>query len=284
MLVEKGEDAVPAIASVRKTSPSYESRAAAVFALFRIGGAEARAAVRAALTDADFRVRTAAARCAGMAGDHEAITLLMAIARKDQPAARRQALAALGQIGDPTTVPALLDASANPDDRFVEHSAIYSLITLHQPAAVEKALDDSRPKVRKAALVALDQMDGSPLHREAVAKTLRSSDKDVRSAALWVVSHHPDWADVVLAYLDERLHDPAATMRERDSLQDALVAFSDNTGAQELISAQLTDPKTPETQLCSSSTRSRRVPAKQFPDVWMKPLSTLLTGVKSHPS
>src|SRR6185503_3444433 len=157
----------------RKESPSYETRASAVFALFRIDAGEARAAVRAALSDADFRVRTAAARCAGMAGDRDAVERLMAMARNDQPAARRQAIAALGQIGDAAAVPALLDASANPEDRFVEHSAIYSLITLHQAAPVEKALDDPRLKVRKTALVALDQMEGSPLRRDQVAKALR---------------------------------------------------------------------------------------------------------------
>src|SRR5262249_12699619 len=96
-LVEKGEEAVSALTSVRTTAQSYEARAAAVFALFRIGTPSAHAQVRGALEDADFRVRVAAARCAGMAGDHEAVSRLSAIAGKDHPAARRQAIAALGQ-------------------------------------------------------------------------------------------------------------------------------------------------------------------------------------------
>src|SRR2546430_6628010 len=98
-------------------------------------------------------------------------------------------------------------------------STLFPYTTLFRSALVQKALEDPRPKVRKAALVVLDQMDGSPLQRDQVANALRSSDKDVRSAALWVVSHHPDWADVVLTYLSERLHDPAANLREREGLR-----------------------------------------------------------------
>src|SRR5262249_4659346 len=160
---------------------------------------------------------------------------------KDHPAARRQAIAALGQIGNTDAVPALLAAAANRGDRFVEHSIIYSLITLHQPAPVVQALADSRPTVRKAALIALDQMDGSPLESGRVPRLLRAPDKDVRAAAVWVVSHRPEWAEVVLSYLYERLHDPAATAREHDALRGALIALSGNSGAQELVVRLLND-------------------------------------------
>jgi len=280
-LIEKGEGAVPALMAVRKESASYETRASAVFALYRIGTSEARAAVRSALTDADFRVRTAAARCAGMAGDREAVDRLMAMARKDHPAPRRQAIAALGQIGDPTAIPALLDASANPDDRFVEHSAVYSLILLRQPAPIEKALDDPRPKVRRAALIALDQMDGSPLHRESVAKALRSSSNEVRSAALWVTSHHPDWPDVVLTYLNERLHDPEAIKRESAGLREALLAFNGNPAAQELIAGLLADSKLGEAQLLFLLDTMDASPAQSFPAAWSQALAPLLDSPTS---
>ena len=277
-LVEKGEAAVPALASMRTSAPSYETRAAAVFALFRIGTAAAEAQVRAALEDTDFRVRLAAARCAGMARDREAVERLTAMARKDHPAARRQGIAALGQIGDPSAVPALLAAAANPEDRFVEHSIIHSLITLRQPAPVVRALDDPRLKVRKAALVALDQMDGSPLESSQVASLLRAPDRDASAAAVWVVSHHPEWADVVLSYLDERLRDPAASPREQDALRTALVAFSGNVGAQELVARLLSDARLGERQKLFLLDAVDAGTAKQFPDPWKMPLSALLRG------
>jgi putative membrane-bound dehydrogenase-like protein len=275
-LVEKGDAAVSALAAERAGARSYAARAAAVFALFRIGSAGALAQVRTALQDPDFRVRVAAARCAGMAIDREAVGRLTAMARADHPAARRQAIAALGQIGDAGTVPALLAASANPEDRFVEHSIIYSLISLRQPQPVVQALGDARPTVRKAALVALDQMEGSPLESTQVARLLRAPDRESRAAALWVVSHHPEWADVVLSYLDERLHDRAATAREQDALRRALVIFSGNAGAQELVTRLLGDARLGEAQILFLLDTIDAV--RQFPDPWKAPLAGLLRG------
>jgi len=280
LLVERGEGAVADLSAVRAASPSYETRAAAVFALFRIGTAEAKAAVRAGLDDADFRVRLAAARCAGMAGDRKAAARLQAMARKDQPAARRQAIAALGQMGETGAVMALLEAAANPEDRFVEHSVIYSLIELRQAEPLRRALDDPRWRVRKAALVALDQMDGSPLQSDQAVRLLRASDRDTRAAALWVVSHHPEWADTVLTYLEERLHDPAATLRERDSLRDALLAFSGNPAAQQLVARLLADAKLGEGQILFLLEAIDASPVKQFPDAWMQPLAGLLGSAR----
>src|SRR5262249_39559005 len=155
-----------ALVAIRTRSKDVEARAAAVFALFRIGSPRAKQAVREALGDPAFEVRTAAARCVGMAADHEAVGRLSEMARKDHPAARRQAAAALGQIGDPRAAGALIEASADAGDRFVEHSIIYSLITLGQPAPLLDALRRPEPGVRKAALIALDQIDGSPLRPE----------------------------------------------------------------------------------------------------------------------
>ena len=84
-----------------------------------------------------------------MAKDQAALNGLMAMVKRDAPAPRRQAAAALGQIGDPQAVPALLTAAANPEDRYVEHSIIYSLITLNQP--VTNLSPRSRLRSRKSA-------------------------------------------------------------------------------------------------------------------------------------
>ncbi|HUQ94224.1 MAG TPA: PVC-type heme-binding CxxCH protein [Bryobacteraceae bacterium] len=275
-LVEAGPSAVPPLAAVRKSAISYEARAAAVFALYRIGTAEALAAVRAALTDADFRVRLAASRCAGMAADRDAVDRLTAMARREHPAARRQAIAALGQIDDPRAVPALLAASANPGDRFVEHSTIYSLIGLKQPAPLQEALHHSQLRVRKAALIALDQMEGNPLKREQIAPFLGAPDKDVRSAALWVVSHHPDWADVVLRYLDARLRDPAPSAAEMDGVRDALIAFIGNTDAQQLMAKVMSDPQLRDKQIVFLLDTIDASPLKELPAQWETPISLLL--------
>jgi len=267
--------AVAPLAALRKASLSVEARAAAVFALYRIGTPEANQSVRDALSDADFRVRTAAARCAGMSGDKDAVDRLMVMARKELPAARRQAIAALGQIGDAKALPALLAAAANPDDRFVEHSTIHSLILLNKPEPVELALKSAQPKVRKAALIALDQMDASTLQREHIAPMLSAADKDLRSAALWVVSHHPDWAGEVLRYLGERFRDPAALPAEMDSARQALISFTGNTAAQDLIASLMSDKLTDRQVLFLLDTIDAS-PLKQMPSSWTPAITKLL--------
>jgi putative membrane-bound dehydrogenase-like protein len=275
-LVSSGQSSVPALSSLRASSSNQEARSAAVFALYRIGGPQANEAVRAALSDADFRVRLSAARCAGMSGDKDALPRLMEMARADHPASRRQAIAALGQIGDERATPALIDAAANPDDRFVEHSTIFSLITLNKPTAVEKALNHSNLKVRKAALIALDQMDSSPLRRAQIAPLLSAPDKDLRSAALWVVSHHADWADVVLRYLNDRLHDPTAGPAELDAVREALMAFSGDSAVQGLIARTLGEGKLNDKQIVFLLDTIDASKLKVLPSSWNPSLSKLL--------
>ncbi len=273
LLVDAGDAAVDALARVR-TDP--EVRAAAVFALYRIGTPKAAQAVRAALNDTDFRVRTAAARCAGMAGDRAAVDSLMRIVKKDHPAARRQAAAALGQIGDARATTALIAAASDAEDRFVEHSVIYSLITLGQTEALRSALRQPRPKVQKAALIALDQIDGSPLRAEEAVPLAGAKDKALRSAALFVVSHHPDWAGGVLHEIELRIRDRNFGEAESESLRDALLAFITDDGAQKLISTLLADAGLGERQTLFLLDTIDTGSLKQFPADWVEGLGALL--------
>jgi putative membrane-bound dehydrogenase-like protein len=268
LLVEAGESAVPALTSAHNP--------AAVFALFRIGTPKAQQSVRAALNDPNFQIRIAAARCAGMSQDREAVDRLMAMAKKDHPAARRQAAAALGQIGDPRAVPALLTAAATADDRFVEHSIIYSLITLDQPAPVLTALRSPQPGERKAALIALDQMDGAPLQQEQAVALAGATEKEVRNAALFVVSHHPDWAGGVLRHIESRIRDANFRDTDAEPVRDALLAFLQDAGAQKLISTLLRDPTLGERQTLFVLDTIDSGSVKQFPAEWVEDLGVLL--------
>jgi len=120
LLVAAGPAAIQSLAGVRQLSLSEDVRSKAVWGLFRIGTPEAENQVRAALHDASFIVRIAAATAVGMAKDREAVERLMEMVKQDQPAARRQAATALGQIGDDRAIPALLAASVRADERFID--------------------------------------------------------------------------------------------------------------------------------------------------------------------
>ena len=121
-------------------------------------------------------------------------------------------------------------------------------------------------------------MDGSPLHSASIAPFLKAPDKDLRSAALWVVAHHPDWAGVVLQYLSERLHDPSAGSSEMDSVRDALLAFSANPEAQRLIGDVLSDPHASEKQTLFLLDTVDASSVKELPAVWTRPIGALLAS------
>ena len=257
----------------RKTRPPAapsRDREGAVSAVFH----QSPDQVRTSLTSPNFEIRTAAARCAGMSKDREAVDRLMAMVKRDHPVPRRQAAAALGQIGDPKAVPALLQAAANPDDRFVEHSIIYSLIQLDQPAPLAAALQNASPKVRKAALIALDQMDNSSLQQQQALPLLSSHDHDLRNAALFVISHHADWAPSVLDFLNARLHDPTFGGRETALVRDALTAFADNPGTEKLVANLLQDRTLPAKHLQFLLDTIDGL--RQFPPSWEHALAGLL--------
>ncbi|MGH9847730.1 MAG: PVC-type heme-binding CxxCH protein, partial [Blastocatellia bacterium] len=172
LLVAAGEASVAALTDFRGQASSPEARCAAVFALSRIATPAALAAARAALDDKDFQVRIAAARVAGMAKDSAAVERLAQMVKSDELPARRQAATSLGQIGEASAAPALLAAAADVKDRFAEHAIIYSLIELKNTAATMAGLNAAAPRTRKAALIALDQMDGSRLRQEHAAPLL----------------------------------------------------------------------------------------------------------------
>src|SRR5207237_6068470 len=109
------------------------------------------------------------------------------------PQNRRAAAEALGRIGDRSAVPALLAALGEPNDRFLAHSLTYALIEIGDGKATAAGLDSPNPRTHRAALIALDQMEGGKLDGEALAKELGSEDAAIKEAAWWIVGRHPEW-------------------------------------------------------------------------------------------
>jgi putative membrane-bound dehydrogenase-like protein len=278
LAIQAGETALDPLIQTRETHASPDVRAAAVFALARMGGPKAAAAVRAALNDTHFVPRVAAARMSGLNRDRDALTRLIQMVKQDDPSARRQAATALGQIGDSSAVPALIAASANPDDRFVEHSIVYSLITLKAPGPVLDALKNRNAKVRKAALIALDQMDGSPLRREHLAANINDPDAELRRAALWIVSRHSDWAGEVLTLLRARFRAPEFAPDEAEAIQEALVPLCQSQATQRLIGDVLADPAAGSKQQLFLMDTMDRCGVNEFPEAWVRGMRQRLRG------
>ena len=238
-LVSQGKTSVAFILRELPLIKDADFRANAIFALSRIKNPAAQEGVRNALNDKSSTVRTAASRAIGLAKDSKASQKLMKLVQNDVLSVRRQAATALGQIGDPEAVPALLNAASNTDDRFVRHAIIHSLIMLKSSGELVRALENPSIPVRIAAMTALDQMDGAPLKKGHLTAALSSGDLALKKTGIWVASHHPQWADTVIDFLRKSLSDTKQSESDQALIKDLILTFIKEPELQKLVSAQL---------------------------------------------
>jgi HEAT repeat protein len=170
------------------------------------------------------------------------------------PAVRDAALAALGRIGDRTTLPALVDAfaAAGPAPRRLILRAVTGIdastvarlaVTLAEggdtveklaavralsrrpvpeaAAVLDRLSTDPEPAVRAATLRALSRARGDRA-RDVAMTGLTDPDETVRAAAVDAVSRleHHEAGDRLLALVQ---HDPSAAVRERAALSVGLL-------------------------------------------------------------
>ena len=274
-LVLSGEAAVNALRKMPQPRDE-ELRTAVVFALSRIRSANAMNDVRLALEDTSVMVRIAAARALGLAKDRTAVDKLMKMVQEDEPSARRQSATALGEIGDERCIDALLNAVLNPNDRFTEHAIIYALITLGKPDPLLKALYNSSADICRVAMIALDQMDGTPLHKDHLTAFLTSADTVLRNTGIWVAGHHPEWNDVVTDFIQSRLQ--LADLPEADLLavRELLLSFCNSIPLQNTMARQLNQEATPAARKLFLMEVISGCSVKELPAVWVSALSNLL--------
>ena len=252
-----------------------ETRAAAVFALHRIGTPASASALREALGDPHAMVRTAAVRAVGLARDTDAIPALERMVKDDDAQVRRQAATSLGRIGEGTSASALIAAAAVPGDRFVQHAITHSLITLGPVAPLVEALGHASPDVRRTALVALDQMRPSPLKREHLAPFLAPDATDLWDTGVWVAAHHPEWSDLVVTFLAARL-DAAPGVAGTTGIRDLLVTFCGDSAVQQLVATRLAAPASSADQRLQLVDVMQACPADELPAAWVSQLAAQL--------
>ena len=248
-LAMRGDAAVPTLAALLRESKSVEEKLGALWALCRIGSEPALASARTALGDADDAVIHAAALVAAPWRDRAAAGKLIALLAHRNPAVVRAAAEALGRIGDAAAVPALLEtvarlervepaetgAPADPAPRVLEHSLIYALLETGDTAALAKSLDAPDARVRRAALVALDQMKSGALRAESVAPLLEHRDAILRLTAAWIVGHHPEWGGEIAGHFRKRLENPPPGEAGRTTLERQIASLAKAPAIQDLL-------------------------------------------------
>jgi putative membrane-bound dehydrogenase-like protein len=275
-LSKKGSNAVGALREALKDAESVERRRNAVWALTRISEPAAREAVVEALSDANESVRHAAIHSTGVWRDVHAGTLLQAQLAGSSPPLQRAAAEALGRIGDKSAVAALLAAIANVEEETLAHSLTFAVIEIANPAETRKGLDSASPRVRRAAMIALDQMEGGGLPPDWVITLLSSPDALLRETAGWIAGQHAEWGGELSGFFRRNLANAGLSGAERTRLEHQVGQFASHPAIQELLAQTARAGESKPARLSALRVMAK-VPLKEAPAGWDAALIAAMT-------
>ena len=271
-LGKKGDAAVPALSDCLAKSPDLLAAQGAAFALGRIAtpnavrslwpglqknpgsGISSEAALNA-LSQTKFKVLSTLRATPPNEVTRGSLVFTLAC---DQPQLRRVVAELVGRIGAVKQTGALLRAVAESGgDPILVHSVTFALIEINSAKVLREELarysdnpsDASKraasARVWTAGLIALDQMDAGDLTPKDVTPFLASSDPELRKAAAWVASHHPDWGGALAGFFLERLTANNLSDADRAELEEQLAQFASADAIQKLMADVLAESATP---------------------------------------
>ena len=187
----------------------------------------------------------------------------------------RVAAEGLGRLREKRAVAPLLHASAASDDAVLQHSLIFALIEIAEPAATRAGLNDASARTRRAALIALDQMDGGDLKPTEVTPFLSAADEPLRTAANWILGRHPEWGGELAGWFREQLTTGSDGTRLA-SLNARLSILANAAAGQELLADAIIKPAfRPATRVAALNTIAE-AGLKDAPASWRNAVLTAL--------
>ena len=212
-----------------------------------------------------------------MERDAEALSALTSLVASDEPPLRLKAAEALGRIGRPAAVAAVLESlRQGVTDRFLEHALIFALVRIDDRSSTLTALTDPNPNVRRAGLVALDQMPTGKLTRDLVVPMLNTDDPELQQTALEVISRREGWSAEIVGLVSKWLVHPRLTVEQARSLTGALIAFSTEENIQQLVTDAMDDPKTVDQTRLLLLEVMARCRLDDLPASWLETLRRVL--------
>jgi putative membrane-bound dehydrogenase-like protein len=154
-------------------------------------------------------------------------------------------------------------------DRVLEHTLIYALIRINDRERTLPFLKDTNPEVRRAALIALDQMDDGKLTRELVTPLLDTDDPQLRKTALAVIASRKGWATELVGLLRGWFAESNPSEENLSLLRGVLLAQAGDVAIQQVISEALAAEKTlPQVRLLLWEVIDR-APLAELPAAWL---------------
>lgn len=276
MLARRGADAVQPVERQLR-SGSARTRRAAVWTLGRLDGPEALEAVVGRLGDPDAGVRQAALHVLSLRRGVPHESAIRNLLNSESAHNRRAAAEALGRLGGSDSVVALFEAVPAGEKRILEHSVLYALIELDRPDAVRPYLNSRDPRRRRAALIALSQMDSGDLQVEQVADMTTDAHRQVRGQAWKILQRRGDGIGVVTELLREKLERP----RSEDETWQRLSSFIDHTKVRSMIGELIVSEKLGGPEFDRVCSIANAAGVKTIPGSWFEPLLERLRS--EHP-
>ncbi len=279
--VRRGEPMLPALAKA-VAGGDIRVRQNGAWAVAQLTADEELAAsaaeiLKQALADPIATIRQAACRGLAFSTADESAAALLPLLTDSDAAVRRTAAMALGTLGDPTAVPSLVAALRPGIDRSEHHAITYALIEIANVTAIRQAwqsLDPVHSIQARGLMTAIDQIDRSQISPADVFPGLESSDAEYRSAAVRIVSGHPEWADIAGRWISERL-DGLPNEKSVTVIEMLLPQFLHDDTVAKWIGDSLADSDAPQKQslMLDAIAMSNSVPL--HPN-WTAPLLALL--------
>ena len=163
-------------------------------------------------------------------------------------------------------------------DPILMHSLTYALIEIADPKGTAEGLTSPSLAVRKAALMAIDQMDGGALDPTQTVDLLTDANTELREAASWIVGRHPEWADAAAGFFRRQLKNAELGEADRAELERQLARFGGTPAVQTLLTETLTDPKADKAAKLSALKAVARSGLKDVPAAWISALAAILKG------
>ncbi|MFN0195328.1 MAG: PVC-type heme-binding CxxCH protein [Planctomycetaceae bacterium] len=277
------------------SSTSIETRRNAIWSLSRIPDEAAVLVIASGLNDEQESVRMTALRALGSqlrtVKQEETLVALARHVTMDTPPVRRDAANALGWAGQKgpgysdearaAALEALFESLRKADaDRTLEHALIFAVIRINDREGTIPYLSDSSPVVRRAALIALDQMDGGNLTRDLVTPLLDTDDPALQQSALAIMTKHEGWASETLDLLRTWLSEADWDESRSAVVRGFLLAQASQPEIQQLIAETMQRAETSLAVKLLLWEVIHRSSLTQLPELWTTLIEQTLTNAE----
>jgi hypothetical protein len=193
--------------------------------------------------------------------------------------ARRVATAS-GKAKKREVIPQLLAAAGQTTDAFLSHSLIYALIEIADPAGTRAGLSHGNERTHRAALIALDQMDGSDLKPAEVVPYLTAADASLKSAAQWIVGRHKEWGRDLAGWFREQVRRPGVAAAELETVHAQFGVLTGSAAGRTLLAETTVEPGFASATRIAAFQVMANAGLKEVPVAWTNAVrSTLVKAV-----